>query len=393
MSKFRADKFLDLEVGVDGSASEDETEDERSEGSLRDFIVYDDDMAVSSVEFEKDEDVPQLHRTDSVSVDRFRQNCNDASVENSFSAKTGERVRRFCLTLNNYSESEEMSFKNLPSVKYICYGREGNGVGRTPHLQAYVELDKSKRWTVSTLRKHIEKHQFPDPCRWHIEVARGTPDQNVAYCKKEGQFFESGVRMRQGKRSDLDEVTDIVRGGASMLDVARECPAAFIKYHCGIQKLITTLSNTCRDSPTLGYWCHGPTGSGKSRWAHSLSPGSTYVKEAATPWFCGYRNQETVVIDDYRPNAELNFSFLLRLVDRYPLLVRLKGVDSVQFNSRRVVVTSPVPIEEAFRHLPFIQEGDLNQLRRRFLVLEFGTGKLSHVLKLNELPKHPLLEE
>lgn len=79
----------------------------------------------------------------------------------------------------------------------------------------------------------------------------------------------------------------------------------------------------------------GPTGTGKSRWALESFPNS-YWKQRSI-WWDGYSNEETVVLDEYY--GWLPFDTLLRLCDRYPLLVESKG-GQLQFNSKKIVITT-----------------------------------------------------
>lgn len=301
-----------------------------------------------------------------------------------------KRVRRFTMTLNNYTEAEIVYFKTLPDCRYKCFGKEVGKEG-TKHLQAYLELDSSKKLSIAGLQKKISAHGGT-PSRWAILVSKGSAAQNIKYCEKDGDFWEEGKRPAgQGKRTDLDDVSQLVIDSVPLKDIAMEHPKTFIMYSRGIQNLHAILNMTTRSEMTLGYWAYGKTATGKTRWAHSLSPGSTYSKDPMTKYFCGYSQEDTVILDDYRPNTEMSFSFLLRLADRYPINVQTK-FGNVQFNSKRIIVTSPHCIEETFAHLDFLKEGQLAQLKRRFKEIEFGVGKCSHLLRLCDV-NHPAVDE
>lgn len=56
-----------------------------------------------------------------------------------------------------------------------------------------------------------------------------------------------------------------------------------------------------------------------------------------TGWWDGYEGQQVVIIDEFY--GWLGYDFILRLTDRYPLLVETKG-GTVQFVSRVVIFTS-----------------------------------------------------
>lgn len=96
--------------------------------------------------------------------------------------------RRWCFTLNNWTESEFdrlVEFGSSSSrCRYLCFASEVGEVG-TPHLQGYVVLTQNTRLTW--LRNHL--------CdRAHFEHARGSSEVNKKYCSKEGseQFTEFG---------------------------------------------------------------------------------------------------------------------------------------------------------------------------------------------------------
>ncbi len=89
-------------------------------------------------------------------------------------------------------------------------------------------------------------------------------------------------------------------------------------------------------------WIYGPTGSGKSRRAHreseALCPGSVlWLPDQSLRWFDGYNGHKGLVLDDFTGDAEL--PFLLRLLDRYPLKVPIKG-GFMEFVGRIVWITS-----------------------------------------------------
>ena len=294
------------------------------------------------------------------------------------------RCLRFCFTLNNYTP-EEVSVlreKIAPFAKYLIYGEEVGESG-TPHLQGYIEVKTT--CTVAGLQKKILGMQgFVS--RYAVFACKGNAAQNIAYCSKSGVVWELGVRPKgQGKRSDLEQVaTMIMDENASLRDVAIAHPTSFMKYGNGFSKLINLVRMSKRVSRTRGLWCFGVTGSGKSRFAHGLSPESTYVKDPSTKWWCGYNQEDTVIVDDYRSNAGLGFSDLLRLADFHPLPIEMKG-SAGQFNSKRIVITTPLSIDATFAHLDWMSEGSLDQLKRRFVELEFGPGKLTYALKLSDV--------
>jgi len=100
------------------------------------------------------------------------------------------QTRRWIFTLNNYSEEDVKHFKALSDVvTYVVFGKEV-GENGTPHLQGYLEL-KTKR------RMKGVKELLCD--RVHLEIARGTQEENKAYCSKQDvEFFERGDAIKDG---------------------------------------------------------------------------------------------------------------------------------------------------------------------------------------------------
>lgn len=95
------------------------------------------------------------------------------------------------------------------------------------------------------------------------------------------------------------------------------------------------LCSTPRSHKTIVYIVQGPTGTGKSRWAMESYP-DAYWKQRSN-WWDGYAGHEHVIIDEFY--GWLPFDLLLRICDRYPLLVETKG-GQVQFQARTVILTT-----------------------------------------------------
>jgi len=91
------------------------------------------------------------------------------------------RIRNFCFTWNNYPVDAESKLTWLPRVKYLVAGREVGESG-TPHLQGFVYFSEQK--TLSAAIKLLPG------C--HVEVSK-TLDEAIAYCKKDGDYFEVGI--------------------------------------------------------------------------------------------------------------------------------------------------------------------------------------------------------
>jgi len=198
------------------------------------------------------------------------------------------------------------------------------GESGTVHLQGYLELGVPKRL------KAIK--QIPGLEKAHFERRLGTREQARDYCRKadsreRGPFEHGNWDVGgQGRRSDLASVVESVKAGKTLKEVSEEFPTQMIKYHRGIT-VLRNLTLGTRNWKSMVTLLYGAPGVGKSHWC-SVSTEEKSVcwlpalKRDAV-WFDGYDGQEILIVDDYR--GEIEFSMLLRLLDKFPLQVPVKG--------------------------------------------------------------------
>lgn len=249
-----------------------------------------------------------------------------------------KQSRNWCFTLNNYTDDEYNSLRQCADsdeTEYAVLGKE-RGESNTPHIQGFIMFVRKKR--LNGVKQALGSNRI------HVEIARGTPTEASEYCKKDGDFYERGDIGRartQGSRSDLARVQALLDAGTPLEQVASQEFCHFIRYHRGIM-LYSSLRISRRTWRTQVVWLHGPTGTGKSRRAYeesmALCGGSvSYIGDPSLKWFDPYRGEKGVVLDDFDGTAPI--SILLRVFDRYPLRVPVKG-GFVEFAARIVWVTS-----------------------------------------------------
>lgn len=82
----------------------------------------------------------------------------------------------------------------------------------------------------------------------HLEVAKGNAQQNKAYCEKDGEFTEIGnLPQKQGTRTDLAQLSEMVKNGATDEEIADAMPNEYIKYYKAVDRLRTTYQNAEAD--------------------------------------------------------------------------------------------------------------------------------------------------
>lgn len=235
--------------------------------------------------------------------------------------------RNWCFTLNN--PDSMLDPEDIPCLRYLVYQHE-LGASGTPHFQGYIELSKPQR--MAALQAAIPGA--------HFETRRGTRAEARAYCMKEdsriegpweeGEWKEGG----QGARNDLLTVKKALDEGKTNKDIADLYFPQWVRYHRSFEEY-RRLKQPQRDWPMIVEVMIGPPGVGKSRTALEENPGAFWKQRSK--WWCDYAGETCIVLDEYA--GWLPYDLLLRLADRYPLLLETKG-GQTQCLAKKLVITS-----------------------------------------------------
>lgn len=128
---------------------------------------------------------------------------NSAAVPNVPEAmgntKTIAPAKSWCFTCNNYSEDDISLIKEIlvPKCSVVCLGFEVGESG-TPHIQGYFKLLVKSR--PSTIFGSFKK------C--HFEKCKGTQEQNLLYCQKDGNFFFFDINEPERFVQEITEFYD-----------------------------------------------------------------------------------------------------------------------------------------------------------------------------------------
>lgn len=179
----------------------------------------------------------------------------------------------------------------IDKADYMIMQKEICPTTNKKHIQGYVHftqpvrLAKLKKW-----RKYA-----------HFEKAKGNVQQNIDYCSKEDTRYKPGIelgtRPQQGKRNDLVEFKDAIKGGITKKDLFDNFPTSAIRYH----RAYDTIRMLYKPEPrprevTLIY---GPTGVGKTRMVLDNYPGCYQHPIQKGFWFDLYDDHEVVLLDDF----------------------------------------------------------------------------------------------
>lgn len=257
------------------------------------------------------------------------------------------RSRAWCFTINNY-DTDSLWLDHFKQVlgdicRYVVLGFEVGSEG-TRHIQGYMYFENARAF--SSIKKLMP--------RAHLEAAKGTPEQAAAYCKKDGDYWEQGELPNQGKRSDLDDIRELLKTSSRMRDIV---DVASSYQSVKMAEQILKYHEKKRDWKPLVKWYYGASGTGKSKLANEEMP-DAYIAMETGKWWEGYDAHEDVIIDDMRKDF-LKYHSLLRLLDRYGFRVEAKG-NSRQFLGRRIIITTAYPPDRLYE-----TREDLFQLVRR----------------------------
>lgn len=233
-------------------------------------------------------------------------------------------------------------------IQYICAQGERGESGNL-HWQGYVRFRH-------VVRLGRAKSLLHSPTV-HLEPRRGSEDQAIAYTRKEGAvspwFFVGKKAPGRGARTDLTDLKEAIKNLSPWSTLIDEHFGSVLRYCSGITRL-RLAAIPPRNWVADVRFISGPPGIGKTRTVMDSAPlDSIYITQfikGQPVWFEGYDpiQHTTVLIDDFFSDAP--YRWLLRLLDRYPMWVPVKG-GAVQFTPKVVYITSNSPLSELYPNI------------------------------------------
>lgn len=274
------------------------------------------------------------------------------------STQRAERARAWCYTLNNYQPSEVEKLKAI-DCKYHVFGYEVGESCGTPHLQGFIQYRQARTMTAV-------KRDMP---RAHLERARGTPVEATNYCKKDGDFWESGDPPKEARDVAKDRWREVNRrakeGDWDWLEENE--PYLWLTMEARLRAKYRANATITQDE-LPHEWIYGKTGTGKSSSVWERYP-NHYQKEK-NKWWDLYDGQDVVVIEEWDPSYDMLADKLKIWADRYPFSPEVKGGKLPMIRPKKIIVTSNYSLEECFASKPKCLEA----LRRRFKSIRMGSA-------------------
>lgn len=220
------------------------------------------------------------------------------------------------------------------------------------HWQFVFSLKKKAR--LSGIKKI-----FPPTGHYELTKSKAADDYVWKDETSLGSRFEYGKKpLKRNSAQDWDAIRDYaIRGELSLVP-----SDVYIRYYSALCRIRSDhLSPSHCDRRVFVLW--GGTGTGKSHRAWLRWP-DAYPKDPRSKWWSGYRDHETVIIDEFRGGIDI--SHMLRWFDKYPVSVETKG-SAVPLSCKTFVVTSNLPPELWY---PDVDQMTLMALMRRLTVIE-----------------------
>lgn len=263
------------------------------------------------------------------------------------------KARCWTMTVKNWDyfdttdwEERIKNQKNQKGENLVIYLSVGKHTGeKTGYQHVHMNLEmtdqKTGYWVKNTLFGCNDMH---------CEIRRGTREQCDAYLTKDHQFREiiNLRRLKPGRRTDLEDVYDMIQEGAAFWDLYDQHFATVVRYEKGLRNYIAMRNERIArqiifEPPEVIVYV-GPSGSGKS-WHCSTDPdfkenGYKFpIQMDSKIYFDGYDGQKTIWFDEFSGKC-MQFSKFCQLADRYPGRYETKGGTVFVFGLKKIIIST-----------------------------------------------------
>lgn len=295
------------------------------------------------------------------------------------------RSRRYCGTWNSHTSGDfRTAVSGLRQVRYWIAGNERAPTTGQEHVQFYICFLQQTAFT--TLHAALPGA--------HLEVARGTSNENIEYCSKEGNFEEEGQRPLDA--NDAARLGGMVGGQLERqrwVDAKQAAiegrwddipPDILIRNYNHLHCLRRDNMPRPEDLPDVcGFWIYGPPGYGKSHAARMLFP-DFYTKDCSK-WWQLYNGEPVALIDDWELSHKVLGHHLKIWGDKYGYIAEIKN-HGIYARPRAIIITSNYSIHDVFGDDPQMEAA----IRRRYIPIlmdEFRMDITQFVRERVETPR------
>ena len=295
--------------------------------------------------------------------------------------------RGYVLTLNNPTIKKEDLLENFKenyekTLKYCVLSLE-KGESGTQHIQGYVEFKSPITFTSL-------KGFLPNA---HLEPRRGSPLQASNYVKgvgdhkdKSGEILEEAIEFGElpvgkGKRSDLDDIADLLEQGATPEEIRKAYPSQYLRLRSHIRTLHQEMQaekykKTIRDLDV--FFITGGSRTGKTSGVYNYFDfENAYRVTNYDHPYDGYEGQDILILEEF--HGQLQMSELLQLLEGYPMKLRARYYDRQAAYTKVCIITN--------KHFEDLYEHDFRQEPRIRQALKNRISQMIHVENLGDVER------
>lgn len=231
--------------------------------------------------------------------------------------------------------------------QYWVFGEEyGEPTEEKPegyhHWQFFIQLTKHRDW------KWIHEH-LPGI---HVEPRKGTCEQALEYCMKDGNFVQGGQvidRPGQGARSDLEVFVEDSKTMTKQ-ELWIKHPSSMVRYYQTPDRVRADCLPP-KQVLTRLVWIFGEPGCGKTLYITQKHP-DIYRKPDKSKYWHNYRGHKEVLMDEMN-SPEYDYNELLMIGNAGSHSVQVK-FGNVEFLAELVYLISNVEPQVAY-HKAFLE--------------------------------------
>lgn len=264
-------------------------------------------------------------------------------------AKSSKSAKGFQLTQNDMEAAGDLlNYLRSLNPNYLVACREKAPSTGHEHMHVYVQFPNARRLSMKKLAGA------------HIEVCKGSPKQNIAYIKKDGDIIaEEGAprlnyipTIQEAKKMEDKELEGL---NLNLFNIAAKIQAEKKKsidpkeYYKEVEV----------------YWIWGESGAGKTRYAvrdmlkRNIEKFNE-VKMVGEFWHGVQEECEVALYDDFR-DSHMKPTELINFIDYNRHIMNVKG-GSVRNNYKLIYITSLQDPNEIYKNVP--EESKRQWLRR-----------------------------
>lgn len=278
------------------------------------------------------------------------------------------------------------------------------------HVQAYFEFYDQLR--ISQVKERLQDNTL------HSEPRKGTRVQARDYCLKDNTpYFEVNYpewsdhggripgtdsvqlgkfRVKQGHRTDLDQVSECIKDGKTEAEIFESCPAQYIKYSTGIRRARNLLGRSRLNTyhPITVHVLWGDTRSNKTRTVlDKYGPQNVYSPvwsaSAQKFWFNDYDGQKILLINEFYGQART--AIMQQLLDHYRMSVESKG-DTVISNWDKIYITSNCHPKDWYSGWANIPEKVQDSFIERIKTIKFMPSMKKKIKTWDDIPEEEIVK-